>query len=264
MYGLAPASILGEYDQIIVVAIKGTRQKTPKRSTTTSCARRMPRMCLRFSPNPIYKLPPAITGRQFMFTSTQIDAEQGLRLIEDAGAWRNNGFQALLETPPPAQKIKPIVAPRPGHTALVLAAGVANGAVIETEEYGTVAIRGKTVHVENISHVDVEADPNDPDHQIKKTTLRLKPTTTLTLLSADGRIVEMDGDDALLQFITDNRKALAEYLNEQFSPTYTFDMNGLSSWLSRIRLKHKYELYTAQSTSLPLSPRALKPTMAFS
>jgi 16S rRNA G966 N2-methylase RsmD len=240
-----PGKHLGEYDQIIVVAIKGTPED-PEALYDDILRQKNDPHVLEIQPDPIYKLPPAITGRQFMFTSTQIDAEQGLRLIEDAGAWRNNGFQALLETPPPAQKIKPIVAPRPGHTALVLAAGVANGAVIETEEYGTVAIRGKTVHVENISHVDVEADPNDPDHQIKKTTLRLKPTTTLTLLSADGRIVEMDGDDTLLQFITDNRKALAEYLNEQFTPTYTFDMNGLSGWLSRIRLKHKYELYTAQ------------------
>lgn len=50
------------------------------------------------------------------------------------------------------------VAPHPGHTALVLAAGVGNGAVIETDEYGTVAICGKTAHVENISHVDIEVE----------------------------------------------------------------------------------------------------------
>jgi hypothetical protein len=82
-------------------------------------------------------------------------------------------------------KIQPIVAPRPGHTALVLAAGVANGRYREHRIWHR-SIRGKTIHTEEISHVDVEADPNDPDHQIKKTTLRLKPTTTLTLLSADG------------------------------------------------------------------------------
>src|SRR5690606_5487920 len=121
--------------------------------------------------------------------------------------------QALLEVPRPPQQIEPVVAPRPGHTALVLAAGVANGAVIETQDYGRAALRGKTQHVEQIARVEVEAAPGDPERQVKKTTIRLKPTTTLTLLAQDGTLVEMDGDEALLGFITSNRKALAGYLN---------------------------------------------------
>ncbi|MFQ3660735.1 MAG: DEAD/DEAH box helicase family protein, partial [Anaerolineae bacterium] len=138
------------------------------------------------------------------------------------------------------------VAPRPGHLALVLAAGVADGAVIDTETYGTVAIRGKTQHVEQIVRVDVESDPNDPERQIKKTTIRLKPSTTLTLLAQDGTLVAIDGDSALLEFITSNKKALAGYLNTKFSPAYQFDMNGLAGWLDRIRLKGKHSLYAAQ------------------
>src|SRR5262249_26532812 len=59
-------------------------------------------------------------------------------------------------------------------------------------------------------------------------------------------MVEMDGDEALLSFITANRQALASYLNCKFSPMYRFDFNGLSSYLDRIRLKGKYPLYTAQ------------------
>ena len=91
--------------------------------------------------------------------------------------------------------------------ALVLAAGVANGAVIQTDDYGQVAIRGKTQHVEQIARVEIEAAPGDPERQIKKTTIRLKPTTTLTLLAQDGTVVEMDGDEALLGFITANKQA---------------------------------------------------------
>lgn len=35
-----------------------------------------------------------------------------------------------------ANEIEPVVAPRPGHLALVLAAGVADGAVIDTADMG--------------------------------------------------------------------------------------------------------------------------------
>ena len=130
--------------------------------------------------------------------------------------------------------------------ALVLAAGVANGAVIQTEDYGQVAIRGKTQHVEQIARVEIEAAPNDPERQIKKTTIRLKPTTTLTLLAQDGTVVEMEGDEALLGFITANKRALTGYLNQKFKPMYSFDFAGMGRWLDRIRLKGKYPMYTAQ------------------
>ena len=106
-------------------------------------------------------------------------------------------------------QIEPVVAPRPGHLALVLAAGVADGAVIDTDEYGRGALRGKTQHVEQIARVEIESDPNDPERQVKQTTMRLKPTTTLTLLANDGTVVEMEGDEALLGFITANKRALA-------------------------------------------------------
>ena len=56
----------------------------------------------------------------------------------------------------------PPVAPRPGHTALVLAAGIADGAVIASDEHGLVALRGKTRPVEVISRVDIEPDERDP------------------------------------------------------------------------------------------------------
>ncbi|NJO55875.1 MAG: hypothetical protein HC834_05415, partial [Rhodospirillales bacterium] len=155
-------------------------------------------------------------------------------------------------------EIEPVVAPRPGHLALVLAAGVADGAVIETAEYGQVAIRGKTRHVEQIARVEIEADPNDPERQVKKTTIRLKPTTTLTLLSTDGTTIEMGGDEALLGFITSNKRSLAQYLNAKFQPMYRFDMNGIGRWLDSIRLKGKHRLYTAQKHVIAAVTRGLQ------
>ncbi|HUN10445.1 MAG TPA: helicase-related protein [Aggregatilineales bacterium] len=193
-----------------------------------------------------------------MFAPDMIDEVQGLGLIADGGAWRSTAFQALLQIPPRPSDIEPVVAPRPGHLALVLAAGVADGAVIETTEYGRVALRGKTRHVEQIARVEVEADANDPERQVKKTTIRLKPTTTLTLLGGDGTTVEMEGDEALLGFITSNKQALAGYLNARFQPMYRFDLNGIGRWLDRILLKGKYNLYTAQKHVIAAVTRGLQ------
>jgi len=240
-----PGKHLGEYDQVTLIAIKGINPDPEALYTQILAEKAQPRP-LTVQPEPIYRLPQPPSLNRFVFAPDMIDEEQGLRLIEEQGAWKTQGFQALLEIPRPPIQIEPVVAPRPGHTALVLAAGVANGAVIETADYGQVAIRGKTQHVEQVARVEVEAAPNDPDRQVKKTTIRLKPTTTLTLLAHDGTVVEMDGDEALLNFITSNRTALAQYLNQKFSPMYRFDFNGMSRFLDRIRLKGKYPLYTAQ------------------
>lgn len=241
-----PGKHLGEYDQIVVAAVKGM-QPDPETLYERIMAQKAQPRPLEVQPEPVYRLPPPPdAGRKFVFAPDVIDEQQGLRLIEEQGAWKTQGFQALLEVSRPPEQIEPVVAPRPGHLALVLAAGVADGAVIDTDTYGTVAIRGKTQHVEQIARVDVESDPNDPERQVKKTTIRLKPATTLTLLADDGTLVEMDGDEALLEFITSNKKALAGYLNNKFSPMYQFDMNGLARWLDRIRLKGKYPLYAAQ------------------
>lgn len=240
-----PGKHLNQYDQIVVAAVKGL-QANPEALYEHIMAQKAAPQLLEVQPEPVYKLPSPKPINRFVFAPDVIDEAQGLKLIDEQGAWKSNGFQSLLEIPQPPPQIEPVVAPRPGHLALVLAAGVADGAVIETETYGTVAIRGKTQHVEQIARVDVESDPNDPERQVKKTTIRLKPATTLTLLAEDGTLVEMDGDDALLEFITSNKKALAGYLNNKFSPAYQFDMNGLSAFLNRVRLKGKYPLYAAQ------------------
>jgi hypothetical protein len=240
-----PGKHLGEYDQIVVVAIKGNQLNPNTLYQHILQQKQQPRV-LAVQGEPLYRMPPVVRTGKFVFAPDVIDPQQGLRLIEEHGAWQSHGFQALLEIPPQPSPLEPVVAPRPGHMALVLAGGVANGAVIDTSEYGRAAVRSKIEQVEQIARVESEPDPNDPDKHIKKTTIRLKPTTKLTLLSRDGTLVEMEGDDALLNFITTNRKALAAYLNDRFTPMYEFDFANIGRWLSKIRLKGKYELYTAQ------------------
>ncbi len=252
-----PGKHLGEYDQIVVAAIKGTPPDVEALYDHILAQKAAPHP-LTAQPEPVYKLPlpPAIT--RFVFAPDMVDEVQGLRLVEEGGAWKSHGFQALLDVPPVQDTIRPVVAPRPGHLALVLAAGVADGAVIDTSEYGQVALCGKTEPVEQVARVDVEAMPGDPDRQVKKTTIRLKPSTTLTLLAADGTLVEMDGDEALLNFITANKQALAGYLNRRFDPMYRFDFHGLSSFLDHIRLNGKYPLYTAQKHVVAAVARGLE------
>jgi hypothetical protein len=252
-----PGKHLGEYDQRVVVAVKGEAADVPALYEHILRERDHPQP-LTIQPEPIYRLPAPRPIQRFVFAPDMLDEAAGLTLIEEQGAWKTGGFQALLEVPPPPTEIEPVVAPRPGHLALVLAAGVADGAVLETEDYGPVALRGKTRHVEQIARVEVEADPNDPERQVKKTTLRLKPTTTLTLLAGDGTCVEMEGDEALLGFITANKRALAGYLNAKFQPMYDFDMNGIGRWLDGIRLNGKHALYTAQKHVVAAVTRGLQ------
>jgi superfamily II DNA or RNA helicase len=252
-----PGKHLGEYDQMVVAAIKGVPLDPATLYEQIIRDRDHPQP-LTVQPEPIYRLPAPRPIQRFVFAPDMLDETAGLKLIEEQGAWKTGGFQALLDVPPPTAEIEPVVAPRPGHLALVLAAGVADGAVIESEEYGRVALRGKTRHVEQIARVEVEADPNDPERQVKKTTIRLKPTTTLTLLGADGTTVEMEGDEALLGFITSNKRSLASYLNARFQPMYRFDMNGIGRWLDSIRLKGKHKLYTAQKHVIAAVTRGLQ------
>jgi superfamily II DNA or RNA helicase/16S rRNA G966 N2-methylase RsmD len=253
-----PGKHLGEYDQVVVVAIKGAPANLERLYEQIMAGKAVPRP-LTVQPEPIYHAPtPPDPETRFVFAPDTVDDIQGLRLVQSQGAWKSNGFQALLEVPRPPEQIEPIVPPRPGHLALVLAAGVADGAVIRTEEHGRVAVRGKTVHVEEIARVETEVSPHDPAQTIKRTTMRMKPTTTLTLLADNGELVQMEGDDDLLKFITDNKKALAAYLNGKFKPMYQFDMNGLGGFLGRIRLKGKHPLYTAQKHVVGAVTRGLQ------
>jgi hypothetical protein len=252
-----PGKHLGEYDQMIVAAIKGVSLE-PKALYDQIIRDRDHPQPLTIQAQPRYRLPATRPIQRFVFAPDMIDEAAGLELIKEQGAWKTGGFQALLDVPPSPTEIEPVVAPRPGHLALILAAGVADGAVIETEEYGRVALRGKTRHVEQIARMEVEADATAPERQVKKTTVRLKPSTTLSLLGKDGTIVQMEGDEALIGFIGANKRALAQFLNTKFQPMYRFDFNGIGRWLDRIRLKGKYPLYTAQKHVIAAVTRGLQ------
>ena len=138
-----PGKHLHEYDQMVVVAIKGVPLNSAALYEQIIRDRDTPQP-LTMQSEPIYRLPAPRPIQRFVFAPDMLDEVAGSRLIEAQGAWKTGGFQALLDVPPPPTPIEPVVAPRPGHLALVLAAGVADGAVIETDAYGHAALRGKT------------------------------------------------------------------------------------------------------------------------
>lgn len=241
-----PGKHQGEYDQVVLVAIKGQPLIQSVIYDKLVAEKQSPRL-LTVQDEPHYKVPaPLPNSQRFYFAPDDINDETGMMLIEQYGAWGSQGFQNLLAMPTlPAQE-EPLVMPRPGHTALVLSSGFANGAVLNTAEYGQVALRSKIEIREEVARVDEQPDDTDPERTVKKTTMRLKPNTQLTLLGEDGTLVEMEGDEALLTFIKANRRELAQHMNERFDPLYKFDFAGIRRYLDRIRLKGKYELYTPQ------------------
>ena len=84
-----------------------------------------------------------------MFAPKVITPELALQAVQADGAQFGAGFQRLLEPPPPVENVRPIVRPRGGQLALVLAAGLFNGIVVQTEE-GRAAVRSTVESVEQL------------------------------------------------------------------------------------------------------------------
>ncbi|NOG48732.1 MAG: hypothetical protein HND48_04200 [Chloroflexi bacterium] len=117
-----PGKHLGEYDQCVVAAVKGVPLDATALYDQIIRDRDHPQP-LTVQAEPRYRLPAPRAIQRFVFAPDMLDETAGLKLIEEQGAWKTSGFQALLDVPPPPAEIEPVVAPRPGHLALVLAAG---------------------------------------------------------------------------------------------------------------------------------------------
>ena len=240
-----PGKHLDTYDQIVVVAIKGHSSDEEALFNSIMAQKASPRMLV-VQDTPLYKLPAPPVISRFVFAPNVVDEATGLRYVTDEGAWQNPRFQTLLlpETEE-YRRIESITPPRPGHTTIVLAAGMTDGAIIDSAEHGQVALRGKTERIETTARVETEPG-RDPEHTITRTTKRLAPKSTLTLLTKTGTVIHLNDDTSMIDFIVDHKQALTHYIEQRFEPMYKFDLNGLRPFLDPIRLNGKYELYTAQ------------------
>ncbi|MFZ4816988.1 MAG: DUF6094 domain-containing protein, partial [Phototrophicaceae bacterium] len=117
----------GEYRQVIVAAVKGANPRPDDLLNKLESERENPCL-LTVQAEPPYRLPALPKVAKFYFSPDEIDATTGAQLIAQAGAWAGAGFQALLHTPMPHEPESPVVTPRPGHLALALAGGLADGA----------------------------------------------------------------------------------------------------------------------------------------
>src|SRR5436309_1435608 len=87
--------------QFLEVAIKGLPADQEALYAHILAGKANPRP-LTVQAEPLYRVPAAPDpGRKFVFSPDIIDEAQGLRLIQEQGAWKTNGFQALLEIPRP-------------------------------------------------------------------------------------------------------------------------------------------------------------------
>ncbi len=204
-----PGLHLGEYVQVVVVAQEGNPPEEPAQFAQRILQDATHPRELTPQDTSLYSFPPQSRKQRFVFAPQVITSELALQAVQADGAQFGAGFQRLLEPPPPVEDVRPIVRPRGGQLALVLAAGLFNGIVVQTEE-GRAAVRSTVESVEQlVEGVDVdEADETTTEREVYRT----RPQVTITLLDERGQITDMSGDAALVDFIGRHKSALLNYL----------------------------------------------------
>ena len=232
----------GEYVHVVVIAHQGPPPEDPVRFAEQILQAAAHPRELTMQNTPLYTLPPAPAKKRFVFAPKVITPELALQAVQAGGAQFSAGFQRLLEPPPLVEEVRPVVRPRGGQLALVLAAGLFNGIVVRTEN-GRAAVRSTIEPVEQlVSTTDMdELDETTTDREVYRT----RPQVTITLLDEQGGLTDMSGDAALVDFIGRHKAALLSYLDEHFTPLYGFNYGELAPILNRVRIKG-HRLYETQ------------------
>ncbi|MCC6975140.1 MAG: hypothetical protein IT322_14140, partial [Anaerolineae bacterium] len=221
-----PGLHLGEYAQVVVVARAGKTQGDPASCTLALVEQArsgsLPELTVQDSPR--YEFPAPLKRKSFLFAPKVITPEVALQAVKDSGAHLGHGFATLLEPPREAEEVRPVVRPRGRQLALILAAGMFNGLVLETDK-GRSAVRSTVESTEAL--VESEGDPDSNDEETAREVFQTRPRVTITLLSEGGDITDLSGDSALVDFIKAYKPILMEYLDEHFKPLYNFDYSAL-------------------------------------
>ncbi len=229
-----PGLHLGEYTHIVVVAHVGQPIDDP-----TQCAIQLVQAEqanafpeLTVQDMPCYTLPTPIERKVFTFAPKVVTAPVAEQAIQMNGVHLNAGFQMLLEPERAAEHVTPVVRPRGGQLALILAAGMFNGLILQTEG-GRAAVRSTVEAVENL--VEGEEVDEENERSVEREVFRTQPVVTITLLDEQGEHSEVSGDAALVGFIQKHKPALMAYLDEHFKPLYAFDYSPLTPILARAK-----------------------------
>jgi hypothetical protein len=226
-----PGLHLDAYTHIIVVSRMGKPAGDPKaeaaRLVLAAQAHDFPELTPQ--PAPRYAFPRPTSPKTFIFTPNVLTAETVRLALETHSAHASTGFQALIAPPPPAPKVQPIVRPRGGQLALILAAGLFNGLVLDTE-HGPAAVRSTTQPVEQLlSHEQTGEGEQSTEREVYRT----QPVVTITLLTQQGAVIDISGEQAMVEFIQQHRAALLAYIDHELEPLYHFDYSPIAPVLAR-------------------------------
>jgi hypothetical protein len=231
-----PGLHLGAYAQVVVVARVGRAATDPAHIAAQIIEQRSagawPELTMLLEPR--YAFPRPAPCKSFVFAPEILTPDVVQAALETESAQAAAGFQALLDPPPPPEPVRPIVRPRGGQLALILAAGLFNGLVLDTP-HGRAAVRSTVEAVEQL--VDSRATGADGDEsdeaQTERQVYQTRPVVTITLLTAGGTVIDASGDEAAVRFIQENRQALLAYIDREMEPLYQFDYSPLAPVLAR-------------------------------
>jgi hypothetical protein len=226
-----PGLHLGEYTHVVVVARLGQPTVDPDRRTLqlVELARGngMPELTIQAMPR--YEFPSPVSRKSFLFAPKVISPEIALQAVREGGAQFGSGFTTLLEPPAVSEEVRPVVRPRGRQLALILAAGMFNGLVLDADK-GRAAVRSTVEPVEEL--IETEGDPEGGDEETAREVFQTRPRVTITLLSESGDVTDLSGDSALVDFIKAYKPVLMQYLDDHFKPLYSFDYSDLKPVLA--------------------------------
>jgi len=251
-----PELHLGTYTQVVVVGQLGTPPKEQAAFAQAILHDAANPQALTIQETPCYTFPAPRPLRRFVFAPKILTPEITLAAIQQQAVQHSTAFQALLEPPPPIDSIRPIVQPRGMQIGLVLAAGMFNGLILETADHGQAAVRSTIRTVEELREAPEEINEDDP-HTTEREVYRTRPVVTITLLTEQGDTIPMTGDAALVQFISQYKHALLDYLDTHFQPLYTFDYSDVAAVVDRVRLGNS-PLYATQKHVIAAAYTALQ------
>jgi len=168
--------------------------------------------------SPRFELPKPKQIERFYFRQKSVSTDKIAALLGEQGAHLGNReLAAVMLSAPPKPAVQPVMAPRPGHTGQLIAAGFFDGLKLIHQEQ-EVCVRG-TVRRVTTRRTGVIEDGKET------ITERTVPTMQITLLTPTGDITELGADsgDEMIAFIKAHRTALLDHFNANLKPIYSGD-----------------------------------------
>src|SRR5579871_6235189 len=192
-----PGLHMSTYQQVVVVARAAARKcedYETRAEALENAVRSGDMRELTVQDRPLYRLPAPPAIKRFIFAPDHITPEfAGQALIQSGGAHAMAAFQDCFAAPPLQRKIHPVIKPRGGQLAMMLAAGTFESLVLNIDGQVT-GVRATIEMVDELKKVIEAKDQDSEDIGVYHT----KPEVTLALLREDGTLTYQVGDDTLL------------------------------------------------------------------